>query len=163
MLPILHWMKREFLTILPAILYFAVCFNLFHFALSLIMPVHGIRYTSYAGATLGALVAGKVILVVEHLPFINLFPDRPLIYNITWKFMVYGFFVWLVQCVDLFVHDFLHMKNVVVAMQMIFDDISQPHFWGVQILILSFFLIFIVFVEFTRAVGVTKTRKLFFG
>jgi hypothetical protein len=30
-------------------------------------------------------VIAKVVLVADHVKFVNRFPDRPLIYNVVWK------------------------------------------------------------------------------
>ena len=97
---IMRYVKDEIIHLLPAIIYFAVSFNLFHFAQGLLMRPGDIRYTSYLGATLGAILAGKVIFIAESMPFINLFPDKPIFYNISWKFLVYSIFVLLVQVMD---------------------------------------------------------------
>jgi len=32
-----------------------------------------------------ALILGKALLLADMLPVINRFPDKPLIYNVTWK------------------------------------------------------------------------------
>jgi hypothetical protein len=36
-----------------------------------------------------ALILGKAVLIADMLPMINRFPDRPLIYNVAWKIMIY--------------------------------------------------------------------------
>ncbi|MDR3476984.1 MAG: hypothetical protein P4M14_03000 [Gammaproteobacteria bacterium] len=160
---IIHWLKQEIIHLIPIIIYFAICFNLFHFAQSLILPPDSIRFTSYWGATLGAILAGKVILIADSLPFINAFPEKPIVYNITWKFVIYSFFVFLVQVIDNIIRSLYSFKDWSIACAHLKADISQSMFWGIQISVLMFFLGFIVFSELTRVIGKSKIDKIFFG
>lgn len=163
MLKVIQWCKKEMIRLIPAILYFLICFNLFHFAQGLMMQPTDIRFTSYLGATLGALLAGKVIIIVETMPFINAFPNKPIIYNIIWKFVIYSFFVLLVQILDYIVQGLYHTKHWSTTYAHLKMDLAQSLFWGVQISVLMFFLIFIVFSELVRVIGETKMKKIFFG
>lgn len=38
---------------------------------------------------IAALILGKAVLVADMLPLINRFPDKPLIYNVAWKTLIY--------------------------------------------------------------------------
>lgn len=42
---------------------------------------YGIPWTGFGEAVIGAILVGKVVLIVDILPFMNKFPERPLIYN----------------------------------------------------------------------------------
>ena len=159
----IHWLKKEIITLIPAVIYFAICFNFFHFAQGLMMPPENIHYTSYLGATIGALLAGKIIMIADCLPFFNAFPHKPIIYNITWKFCIYGFFVLLVQMLDYITKDLYLTKNWSIAFSNLVTNIGQPLFWGIQAFVLMFFLFLIIFTEIMRVVGQEKMRKIFFG
>jgi hypothetical protein len=50
---------------------------------------YDIQVSTFVGATIGALVAAKVVVLADMLPFINRFPNWSLIYNIAWKSSVY--------------------------------------------------------------------------
>ena len=43
------------------------------------LRVHGISFSASAGATTAALLVAKVVLITDHLSFINRFPEKPLI------------------------------------------------------------------------------------
>ena len=45
--------------------------------------------SAVAGATVAALVVAKVMLLADLLPFVNRFPEKPLIYNVVWKTLIY--------------------------------------------------------------------------
>jgi len=46
---------------------------------------YGLPLSSIVGATVGALLIAKVVLITDKFPFINRFPGKPLIYNVAWK------------------------------------------------------------------------------
>jgi hypothetical protein len=48
-------------------------------------------------ATVGVLIAGKVLLVVDLLPYIDRYRNKPLIYNTLWKTAFYEVFVFFIQ------------------------------------------------------------------
>ncbi|MDR3492395.1 MAG: hypothetical protein P4M12_10210 [Gammaproteobacteria bacterium] len=160
---VIRWLKKEIIHLLPAILYFAICFNLLHFAQILMMQPQDIQFTSYMGATLGAIIAAKVILIAEYLPFINAFPNKPLLYNISWKFFIYSFFVLLVQITDYIAQKFYHTDSWALAYSTLKADVSQSRFWGIQINILMIFLFYIIFTDLVRVIGDSKIKNIFFG
>lgn len=160
---IVHWCKEEITRIVPAIIYFAICFNLFHYAQGLMLRPGDVRFTSYLGATLGAILAGKVIIIVESMPFINAFPSRPIICNILWKFFIYSIFVLLVQILDHLVQRLYHSGSFTNAYVHLKIALSLPMFWGIQIIVLMFFLIFIIFSELIRVLGRARMQKIFLG
>src|SRR5713101_6745856 len=86
---ILQKIKHEFLQILPPTIFFFFAFNIIGITTVLILRGRGIQISSILTATVLALIVAKVILVADHLPFINKFPDKPLIYNIAWKTFIY--------------------------------------------------------------------------
>lgn len=158
-----QWLKKEEKKLFPVVLYFMFSFNLVHFAQTLVRPSEYIRFTSYMGATIAALVAGKIILVTESLPFINAFPRKPAIWNIIWRFFIYSIVVIAVQLLDPLVRIWLETGHIMPAIALIKTYLWHTTFWGVQIYELCFFLVYIVFSEFAKVVGLKKTRKIFFG
>lgn len=160
---IVRWCKKEMVRLLPAIIYFEVMFNLLHFTQGLMLQPGDVRFTSYTGAIIGGILAGKVILIVDALPFINLFPNKPIIYNITWKFFIYSMAVLLVQILDYLSHQLYHTRNWSESFTNLLADLSHSLFWGVQIQVMFFFLIFIVFSELWGVIGAARMKKIFFG
>jgi len=160
---ILLWVKNEAKHLLPVIIYFAICFNLFHYAQGLMLRPRHIHFTSYLGATLGAIIAGKVVLITDYLPFINAFPNKPIVYNITWKFCIYGIVVILVQILDYISKSAYYSGSFLTAYMELKFDLNQSVFWGIQIFVLMFFLFYIIFSELMRVVGQGKAKKIFFG
>lgn len=160
---LMRWVKDETYSIIPSLLFFGILFNLLHFSAVLMMSSGRITYTSYFGATIGAILAAKTIIIVRNLPYINLFPEKPLIYNISWKFFIYGIFVLLVQMLDIWLRGLHQTKSTTLASHLLLRNLTHPHFWGVQIWVYLLFLVYITLSELGRVLGRRYLRTLFFG
>ena len=82
---ILRTIKRELLEIIPPTIFFFVAFNVITFTKGLMLEQYGIKFSGFVTATVGALIVAKVVLIADRIPFINKYPDKPLIYNVVWK------------------------------------------------------------------------------
>lgn len=159
----INFLKKEMIHLIPIILYFFICFSIVLCAQTLLLQPGDIHYMSYVSAVIGAIFAGKVILIAENLKFVNSFSNKPLIYNIPWKFFIYAFFVILLQIVEHLIRKFLASGNLDASYLQMVEEIHRPMFWGLQILILVIFFIFTVFSELAKAIGNKKIKKIFFG
>jgi hypothetical protein len=160
---VFQWIKEEVIQVIPAVIYFAIAFNLIHFNEALVLRPLDVRFYSTLSITLSALIAGKVLIIANCFRFINAFPNKPLIYNIAWQSLVYAVFIFLIRLSDSFFHGFLKTKHVNEAFTIVRHELSQPIFWSSQIWLFIVFLIFIVFTEFTRVLGKEKVKKMLFG
>ncbi|MFA6037149.1 MAG: hypothetical protein WC748_03380 [Legionellales bacterium] len=159
----IHFLKKEIIHLTPVIVYFFICFSLVFSAQTLLLQPGDIHYMSYVSAVIGAIFAGKVILITENLKFVNSFSNKPLIYNIPWKFFIYAFFVILLQIVEHLLRKFFASGNLDASYLQMLGEIHRPMFWGLQILILIIFFIFTVFSELAKVIGGKKIKRIFFG
>ena len=84
-----HKIKEEFLAAIPPTVYFFIALHLVAFIRVLMLKGTGIAATSSVSILVAALILGKSVLIADHLPIINRFPEHPLIYNIGWKTLIY--------------------------------------------------------------------------
>src|SRR5258708_960363 len=84
-----HRLKLLVREMIPPALFFFVTFQLLALTRALMLKRYGIEVSAFVAATIGALVAAKVVVLANLLPFINRFPNKPLIYNIAWKTPIY--------------------------------------------------------------------------
>ena len=83
-------LKEEFFKILPPTIFFFVALHLVMFVRILMLEGTGLSpYSSSASIAVTALILGKAVLLADMLPLINRFPNKPLIYNIAWKTVIY--------------------------------------------------------------------------
>ena len=88
-------LKEEFFKILPPTIYFFVALHLVMFIRVLMLEGTGLSPSSSVSIAVAALVLGKAVLIADMLPMINRFPNKPLIYNVAWKTVIY----WLMSAV----------------------------------------------------------------
>ena len=50
---------------------------------------YGIEFSGFVTSAVGALIVAKVVMIQDEIPFINKYPDKPLIYNVVWKTVIY--------------------------------------------------------------------------
>jgi hypothetical protein len=76
---------HEIRELIPAVIYFVITFNIIGFTKVLMLREYGITASTFAGATFGALLVAKAVLIVGVLPFMEPFPKLPIVYNVLWK------------------------------------------------------------------------------
>ena len=77
-LPIPAFILKEINEALPAIVFFAVGFNLVVLTTQLILDDYGAQFAGFMVATAAALLVGKAVLVAKVLPFFRRFDNAPL-------------------------------------------------------------------------------------
>src|SRR5216117_2227402 len=81
-------LKEEFFALLPPT-YFFVALHIVAFVRVLMLKKTGLAPSSSISIAVAALILGKAVLIADMLPLINRFPNKPLIYNIAWKTVIY--------------------------------------------------------------------------
>src|SRR6266536_6299239 len=82
-------LKEEFFELLPPTIFFFVALHIVAFVRVLMLKETGISPLGSVSVAVAALILGKAVLIADMLPMINRFPDKPLIYNVAWKTLIY--------------------------------------------------------------------------
>ena len=106
--PIPVFIIKEIREALPAIVFFAVGFNLIVLTTQLILDDYEAQFAGFMIATMTALVVGKAVLVAKLLPIMRRFDKAPLIQPILFQSVVY----WVV----VFVARFLESSSNILSM-----------------------------------------------
>lgn len=158
-----EWVKEEAMVLIPAIIYFALAFNLIHYTYVLGLPIVEKEQASSLQVTLFAILIGKVLLIAGTLPFIKIFDQKPLIYNIFLKLIIYMFFCEVVWSLETFLRVYWHSHNTEAALARIWFDYHLPQFWVSQLWLLWLFFCYLVFAEFCRVLGQKQVLSMLFG
>lgn len=156
-------LKREISGAIPTVLFFFVVFQLLAFSRALVLKGYDIQVSSFVNATIAALIVGKVVLIADLLPIINRFPNRPIVYNITWKTFIYMVAALLVRYAEHLISFIREYKDLAVANSHLLDEVVWPHFWYVQLWLLICFFIYNTLRELGRVIGQDQIRSIFFG
>jgi hypothetical protein len=156
-------LKEEFEKLLPPTIYFFVALHLVAFVRVLMLKGTGIALTTSVSVTVAALVLGKSVLIADLLPFINRYPEKPLVYNVAWKTAIYFLIAMLVHYLERLVDFWREAGGLVAANAKLLAEIVWPHFWAIQIFLLVLILMYCTTSEFVRVIGGDKVRRMFFG
>ena len=155
--------KQNYLEMLPPAIFFFIAFSLILATKQLILREYGISWTGFGAAFFGALLVGKMVLIVDKLPFVNRFPDRQLIYNASWKCLIYFLVAVLVQYLERLVPLLAKHTNIMEANRHFVAETVWPHFWLIQLWLAVLFFIYCAMRELVRAIGREKVIRMFFG
>ena len=155
--------KEEIGALLPPTIFFFIALHLVALFRVLMLKGTGIALGTSASVTLAALILGKAVLIADLLPFINRYPDKPLLYNIAWKTTVYVLVSMLVHYLERLVDFWRETGGFIAGNQKLLAEIVWPHFWAIQILLVVFILTYCTAREFVRVIGADKVRRIFFG
>jgi hypothetical protein len=149
--------------LLPPTIFFFVALHLVALVRALMLKGTGIPVSTSVSVTIGALIIAKAVLIADLLPFINLYPHRPLIYNVAWKTVIYFLVASLVHYLERLFDYWREVGTLIAANDKLLSEIVWPHFWAVQIFLALLILMYCSSRELIRVIGKDKVRELFFG
>ena len=156
-------LKEEFKALLPPALFFFVMLHLIALIRVLMLKGTGIALSTSWQVTLSALILGKAVLVADLLPFINRYPDKPLLYNITWKTGIYVLVAMLLHYLEHLADFWKEAGSLVAGNQKLLAEIVWPHFWAIQMLLVVLILLYSTMHEFVRVLGRDTDTAMLFG
>lgn len=155
--------KNEVRELLIAAAFFSVGFCLIVLADRLMTKGSDVEIASFAQAAIGGVIVAKVLLLVDLLPFVHGFPNKPLAHNVVWKGTLYVTASLVVRYVEPVIKSLFHGVSVAVAHSRAMEEFSQPRFWALEIWLAVLFMIFATIRELDRFLGEGKLRLIFFG
>ena len=156
-------LKHEIVEAIPPAIFFFIAFHLIAFTRVLMEAQYNIELTTVMNATIGALVVAKVVLLADLLPFVNRFPDKPLVYNIVWKSLIYQAAGILVTYLERLWEFHGKYGDISAANSHMIKELVWPHFWAVQIWLFILFVLYCTLRELTRVLGPERMKAMFFG
>jgi len=158
-----HKLKEEFLALLPPTIYFFVALHIVMLVRILMLKGTGILPLASVSAAVAALILGKAVLLADMLPIINRFPDKPLIYNVAWKTLIYLLLASLIHYLEHLLEFSRKTGSLAAANEKLLAEIVWPHFWAIQIVLLVLILTYCMMHELSRVIGREKVLQIFFG
>jgi len=155
--------KEEFLAMIPPTIFFFVALHVVAFVRVLMLKGTGLAPLSTISIAVAALILGKSVLIADMLPLINRFPERPLIYNVAWKTMIYLLMSALIHYLERLFDFSRQAGGIVAGNEKLLAEIIWPHFWAVQIILLVLIVMYCTMHELVRVIGKDKVLRIFFG
>jgi hypothetical protein len=156
-------LKKEFLELLPPTIYFFVALHIVAFIRVLMLEKTGIAPSSSISIFVAALILGKAVLIADMLPLINRFPNKPLIYNIVWKTVIYLLLSAVIHYLERLIDFWRETGGFVAGNKKLLSEIIWPHFWAIQIILFVLIAAYCMVHELVRVIGREKAMRIFFG
>jgi hypothetical protein len=93
----------------------------------------------------------------------NRFPNKPLIYNIAWKTVIYLLISAVIHYLERLVDFWRQTGGLVAGNQKLLAEIVWPHFWAIQIILFVLIAMYCMMHELVRVIGREKAMRIFFG
>jgi hypothetical protein len=160
---VLEKLKEEFFAVLPPTLFFFVALHIV--AVVRVLMARGSHFEpmSTISIAIAALLLGKAVLIADLLPVINRYPDKPLVYNVTWKTAIYLLVAAVIHYLERLVDFSRQAGGLAAGNAKLLAEIVWPHFWAVQIILFVLILVYCTARELVRVIGRDKVLRVFFG
>jgi hypothetical protein len=155
--------KEEFIALLPPTIFFFITLHLVAVIRVLMLKGTGIPVSTSLQVTVAALILGKSVLIADLLPFINLYPHKPLIYNVVWKTAIYLLVSMFVHYLERLADFWKEAGGFVAGNQKLLAEMVWPHFWAIQLVLLVLIFFYCTIRELVRVIGRDKVNEIFFG
>jgi hypothetical protein len=155
--------REEILALIPPTVFFFVALHVVGLVRVLMVKGTGLPVASSAQIAVGALILGKAVLIADLLPFVNRYPEKPLVYNVAWKTAIYLLIAGLLHYLERLVDFAREAGGVAAGNAKLLAEIVWPQFWAIQIVLLVMILNYCVMHELVRVIGAAKVREMFFG
>lgn len=161
--PAVEKMKAEVPKILATAVFFAIGFSIIILHNRLLVEGSRIQIASYARALIGGLIAAKVMVTVDSLPFFDAFPHKPMVYNIGWKTSLYAVGAIGFLYTEPFLKHLVKGAGLYLSHQQAWHELLSPRTWATMIWIVVLLLVFVTMREISRVLGKSQLRCMFFG
>lgn len=155
--------KEEFKKVLPPTIFFFIILHIVALIRSLMLKETGVEATTTASVLISSLILGKSVLIADMLPFINRFPDKPLVWNVSWKTLMYAIVALVIHFFERLYDYWKETPSLAAANHELLTHISWPRFWAIQILLVTLIFNYCVIAELARALGKSRLKTMFFG
>ncbi len=156
-------LKEEFFRLLPPTIFFFVALHIVAFVRVLMLEGTGITPLGSVSVAVAALILGKAVLLADMLPVINRFPNKPLIYNITWKTLIYLVMSALIHYLERLIDFWRQAGSFLAGNEKLMSEMVWPHFWAIQIILFVMIAMYCTMHELVRVIGKEKVLRIFFG
>jgi hypothetical protein len=156
------WWREQVKHALPPTFFFFVGFNLILWTKRLILEEHGVEFSGFFTATVGALVVGKAVLVTDNLPFMHRFDGAPMIQPILFKSAIYWLCILIVRLAERLVYFLVAGGAIADFPEHLIQHFSWSRFLSIQIWLMVLMLAYVTIHELNMLFGDGELFRLFF-
>ena len=156
--------KHELKEVGIVTLYFLICFGIILLLKKLFLAEYKVQFNALSAAVIGALVIGKVVVVLDKTRIGNRFQQSHAAFlDVFYRSLVYTFFVGLVVAAEKVFHASHETDGFVSAVLHALEKTDINHFWATVIGVFLSFVGFNVLSTVSRRLGEGELVRLFFS
>lgn len=155
--------KAEVRKLLVAAVFFAIGFCIIILHNRLLVEGSQIQIASYVRALVGGIIAAKVLLTVDMLPFSDVFPHKPMVYNIGWKTLLYAVGAMVFLYAEPFLKNLVKKAGLYASHRLALHELMLPRTWATMIWIVVLLAVFVTMQELSRVLGKARLKHMFLG
>ena len=155
--------KEETAALIPPTVFFFGSLLIIGLVRALLLRGTGVAPATPLTMLLAALVLAKAVLLSDLWPAINRYPDRPLVYNVAWKTLIYSAVATVLHYLERLIDFWREAGSFMAANRLMLAKMVWAHFWAIELVIVVLVLDYCVIAEFARALGPKELRQMFFG
>jgi fumarate reductase subunit D len=159
---IARWTATEFLEILPAVLFFFIGLMVILAMLKLFISQYSIEFYAFSRAAIGALILGKVILLMDWAESGRRASAYPRAVVIACKTLIYGLAVITLGIGERIFHSYRRVGDLRDAVGIVIANANLDRFLGCVLLISLLVSAYLTMEEISRAMGKGVLFRLFF-
>ncbi len=160
---IFHFVAHEFKKALAPTLYFLVVFHIAMWNRHLIEASYGLDPAHSFSATIGALVLGKIFLLLNESSLMQAFSKKPLVINTLWRTLLYSMITSVVFVLEEMIPEFIHQGNPERIIEIALENFNRPQFLANHVILAQAVLIYCFASRLIIEVGPKRVFKLFFS
>lgn len=142
-------------------LYFLFCFSIVLFLKKLFLASYGIDFYVMSKAIVGALILGKVVLILDKTPLGNRFQNKPIYIDVIYRSLVYASIVFLILLAEQTFHLYQESGSFKSAIMERYESRDLNYFIATNLCVYLSFIVYNVFSAIDRHLGKGKLKKLF--
>ena len=96
----LQIIKKEIVHVLPVFFFFLIFFTLINWIETLLFDKVGMEGFKFYQVLLAAALIAKIVLVIDHMSWIDRYKNTPLAISITWKTLFYWLILFFVRLIE---------------------------------------------------------------
>lgn len=154
---------KELRNVLPAFVFFLIMFYILLITKMLTLRQYGITPHGSAVAIIGALIVAKAIFIADKIPWLNLYPKKPLVWNVVLKTIVFG----MITFVFLFIEELLHHAHKYGGFSAGYEHLKADIIWPALLVREIWLTVLLIFycaaIELVRIIGFDRVKEIFFG
>jgi hypothetical protein len=155
--------KEEARKLFVGAVFFAIGFCVILVHNRLLVEGSQVKTGSFLRAVIGGAIVAKVLLAVDVLPFVDIFPDKPMIHNIAWKTSLYLMASLVFLYVEPFFLHLIHGAGWGASSTQAWHELMLPRTWATLIAVAALLLGFVTIQELSRTIGRDQLKHMFLG